>query len=286
MPANTQQTIEDEFPQGLSDTLVTAFPDLIEVQKLWDANQKVAAYAKLQTTSFYKDNSAASITNLQTKIQKPGVYQTQIADNYIPVLKQYATQQGFDVSDADIKSVAEKAWDLEVTPASIQSKTFLESYFKIGKAVGGVAKDFLGQLRTTASLNGLDLDKQFGNQLQSWSDKINNGESVDTYKQIIRDTAKLGTPPGVAKLLDQGVDLQTVYDPYKKIYANVLEVSPDTISLSDPTLRMAIGSDKEMTTYDYQRALRKDPRWQYTNGAREEVSTIAQNILKDFGFQG
>jgi hypothetical protein len=41
-----------------------------------------------------------------------------------------------------------------------------------------------------------------------------------------------------------------------------------------------------MSIYDYQRALRKDSRWQYTNKAKEEVSDVALNVLRDFGFQG
>ena len=49
---------------------------------------------------------------------------------------------------------------------------------------------------------------------------------------------------------------------------------------------MAIGPDKEMSLYDFQRTLRKDNRWQYTDKAREEVSSITQNVLRDFGFQG
>lgn len=68
--------------------------------------------------------------------------------------------------------------------------------------------------------------------------------------------------------------------------ASVLEVAPDSISLSDQTLRNAIGPDKEMSIYDFQKALRKDSRWQYTNNAREEIAGITQKILQDFGFQG
>jgi hypothetical protein len=68
--------------------------------------------------------------------------------------------------------------------------------------------------------------------------------------------------------------------------ATVLEINPNTISLNDPTLRGAIGPDKEMSIYDFQRSLRKDPRWQYTNNAREEVSDVALKVLRDFGFQG
>ena len=68
--------------------------------------------------------------------------------------------------------------------------------------------------------------------------------------------------------------------------AKVLEVDAGSIKLDDPTLRAAIGPDKEMPIYEFERALRKDPRWQYTDTAREEVSDVALGVLRDFGFTG
>jgi hypothetical protein len=139
-------------------------------------------------------------------------------------------------------------------------------------------------LEKTARANGLSLDT-FDN-VDNWVQRINQGESIDTFKQLIRNVAKNGLPDNAKKLIDDGIDLETVYAPYRNTMATVLEINPNTISLNDPTLRGAIGPDKEMSIYDFQRALRKDPRWQYTNNAREEISDVALKVLKDFGFQG
>ena len=68
--------------------------------------------------------------------------------------------------------------------------------------------------------------------------------------------------------------------------AAVLELTPDSIKLDDPTLQQAYAGDKEMSIFDFKRALRKDPRWQYTDNARQDVSTAALQVLRDFGFQG
>jgi hypothetical protein len=68
--------------------------------------------------------------------------------------------------------------------------------------------------------------------------------------------------------------------------ASVLEVAPDSINLNDATLRSAIGPEKEMSIYDFQRTLRKDARWQYTDNARQEASDSVLKVLRDFGFQG
>jgi hypothetical protein len=141
------------------------------------------------------------------------------------------------------------------------------------------------ELATVAKANGLDLDKNFAGQADSWIKRVENGEDVDIFKNLIRQTAKVGLPDKVGKLLDEGVDLEAVYTPYKNIMAATLEVNPETINLNDSTLRSAIGPDKEMPIYEFEKALRKDPRWQYTNNAREKAYSAVNRILQDFGFR-
>lgn len=141
-------------------------------------------------------------------------------------------------------------------------------------------------LLKTAVANGLDLEKTFASQLPNWTKRIENGEDPEIFKQLIRQTAKIGLPDKINKLLDQGLDLDAVYAPYRNTMASLLEVNPDSISLSDPLLRSAIQGDKEMPIYDFQRQIRKDNRWQYTNNARAEASDVAKTVLRDFGFMG
>lgn len=141
-------------------------------------------------------------------------------------------------------------------------------------------------LEKTARANGLDLDTNFGSVVNDWIKRVDNGEDVDIFKNLIRSTAKIGMPDKVAQMIDNGLDLETVYSPYRTLMATTLEIPKENISLDDPTLRMAIGPDKEMSIYEYQNSLRRDPRWQYTDKAREKVSEVASRVLKDFGFQG
>ena len=143
----------------------------------------------------------------------------------------------------------------------------------------------LQALANTATANGLDL-AVFGDDINTWVRRVDNGEDIDIFKNLIRKTAKIGLPDKVGALLDEGIDLSAVYAPYKNLMARVLEVDPGSIKLDDPTLRSAIGPDKEMPIYEFERALRKDPRWQYTDTARQEVSDVALGVLQDFGFMG
>ena len=140
-------------------------------------------------------------------------------------------------------------------------------------------QDFL----QTAIANGITLNQD---QIANFEERLKAGEKVDAIKNTIRETGALGLPDQVKKLTASGVDLATIYSPYRSILASTLEVNPNSITLDDPTLRMAIGPDKEMSLFEYKKALRKDPRWQYTDNARETVSSGLTQVLRDFGFQG
>lgn len=143
------------------------------------------------------------------------------------------------------------------------------------------------ELAKTALANGLNLDKNFGaDVVAGWVKRVENGEDVDIFKNLIRKTAAIGLPDNAAALVDSGLDLESIYAPYKKSMATILELPSDSISLNDPTLRGAITADKTMTIFDFEKQLRRDARWQYTNQAKEEVSSAALRVLRDFGFQG
>ena len=200
-----------------------------------------------------------------------------------------------------------KSWLARIKPQLLErglkvDDATLEKYYKDGiddatifeelsgeVSATGAAGDIgsaLEALRRVARNNGFNLDKDFAGQIDGWLQRISRGESVEDFARLIRQQAKLGLPEKVQTLLDQGLDLANVYAPYRNSMSTLLEVTPDSISLSDPILRSAFGPDKEMSIYEFQRAVRKDPRWQYTNNARQEVSESVLGVLRDFGFQG
>ena len=198
-----------------------------------------------------------------------------------------AVALGITLAPKDVDEIVNNALSMGISASSslVDGLIRAKLTYAPGAALGGAAGGALAQLKKTAAANGLDFDTQFGTQAQTWLSKILQGESPDTFENVIRETAAAGLPDNVKSLLKLGVNLDTVYTPYKNIMASVLEVNPETIGLNDKTLRSAIG-DKEMTLYDWERSLRKDPRWQYTNNARQEVSSIGLNVLQQLGFQG
>lgn len=144
----------------------------------------------------------------------------------------------------------------------------------------------LDTLQATAKANGLPpLDET---KLEEYRSRLKNGESLDKLKQAIRASVAntYSSNKAVADMLNGGQDLNDIYAPYKQTMASILEIPYDKIDLNDPTLTKAIGADSSMPLYQYKQILRQDPRWQYTDNARETVNSGLVKVLKDFGFMG
>jgi hypothetical protein len=240
----------------------------------------------------FTDKGGMTFNDFTAKLRSDKRFAGTIAEGGTKDLRQSIADRalalGVPLAEADVDDITNNALSMGIGASSSLVDKLIRAKFTYspGKVIGGAAGGALGQLKATAAANGFDFDKQFGTQAQTWLGKILQGESPDTFKNIIRQTAKLGLPEKVGALLDLGVDLDAIYSPYKNVMASVLEINPQTIGLDDKTLRSAIGPDKEMTIYDWERSLRKDPRWQYTNNARQEVSSIGLNVLQQLGFQG
>jgi hypothetical protein len=110
---------------------------------------------------------------------------------------------------------------------------------------------------------------------------------INRVEQDARKLAAQGQPQYVRDLLSQGYNLAQVFAPYRQTMATILEIDdPNSIDINDPILRSAISDKGDMNIYDFKKVLRQDNRWQYTEQARQDVSTAALQVLRDFGFQG
>lgn len=165
-----------------------------------------------------------------------------------------------------------------VTAYSGQALQAYQTLQSIAKANGFSLKDILPGIST--STTGGDLEQAVLQGLAAGTIDINR------VAQDARTLAAQGQPQYVRNLLNQGYDLENVYAPYRQQMAAVLEINPDMIDLNDTTLRSAITDKGDMNLFDFKRTLRQDNRWQYTQSARDEVSSGALKVLQDFGFTG
>jgi len=191
-----------------------------------------------------------------------------------------------------LRQLIQSPEDIDFASINIDKKTAQDMVKNVNKI--GLSKEFAQRkddktisdiqiLQDTARNNGLTL---LPSQIESYKLRLQNGEKVETIQSNIRAIAANAMPENVKKLLDAGSDLTEVYQPYRQSMATILEIPMDKIDLSDPTLTDAITDKGNMTLFDFKRSLRKDPRWQYTENARETVSSGLTQVLKDFGFMG
>ena len=242
-----------------------------------EAQNETLAQTLLRRSKWMKLDTDAQDRYLMS-LQNSNLYQERLK-SWLSRIKPILAGRGLSTDDATLEKYYKDGIDDSTILAELAGGV-------TAKGAAGTVGTALDSLRKTARANGFNLDTDFGNQVDGWLQRISRGESVEDFNRLIRKQAKLGLPEKVGALLDEGLDLANVFAPYRNSMAALLELTPDAISLDDPLLRSVYGGDKEMSIYDFKRAVRKDPRWQYTDNAREEVSSAALKILRDFGFQG
>lgn len=115
-----------------------------------------------------------------------------------------------------------------------------------------------------------------------------NPEDLDNQLQ---DRAKLFAP-GLAKFIDQGQTLRQAADPWLQAIADTWETDIEQVDLNDDFVQRAINVQDEkgnfttMNLYDTKKLARRSSKWDATQTAKEEKTSIASRILKDFGFAG
>lgn len=229
-------------------------------------------------------------------------YEQQIAKITNNLLTQ-ARKLGSALDEGQAKLIAEDLYiHNQDTDDAVVTRRLVSGIRPIAGMIGGkITEDYSGlalqnyqALQAIAKANGMKLENILPPGVdgkpataQETLKRIALGEIDSTrLEQDVRKLAAVGQPQFVRDLLGQGINLDAIYSPYKKTMSRILELDPGQIDLMDPTLRMGINEKGDVNLYDYEKALRKDSRWQYTGNAREAVSDGALTVLRNFGFQG
>ena len=159
----------------------------------------------------------------------------------------------------------------------------------IGNVPEGPSGKFFTEFKNFAAKNGIMLSDSAATD---YANKAVAGViDADTVYSTLRESAASAFPQ-LADKIKSGIDLKTLADPYIQSMSNLLEIPYTAIDLFDPKIRGALSytqADGKVGTksiYDFEKELRKDVRWQYTNNAKKEVADTTLRVLQDFGFQG
>ena len=266
---------------------------------------------ELRNDAWYKKNSAeikaryTQLYNYQDLVASGQADGSTDYEKQIRTLKDQITKKAREMGSglaSDPAAIQRAAENMYITNTGIDdalTTNILASAIRpIGSTIAGKPTEgYSGKalqdyqtLQSIAKSNGFsmaDIIPGGSNEQQVLQNIAMGAIDVNRIAQDARRLAAQGQPQYVRDLLGQGYNLDQVYAPYRQTMANILEIGdPQQISLNDPTLRMAISDKGDMNLYDFKKALRQDNRWQYTDTAKQEVSTAALGVLRDFGFQG
>lgn len=114
-------------------------------------------------------------------------------------------------------------------------------------------------------------------------------------EQALKERAKLalvGENPHLKQQIDAGLTLKSMFTNYQTEAAKLLEVDPNSISVSDPKFRQALayrdpksGQVRQLSLSEWRQMIRTDKQfnYQYTKQANQDSTDLALTIARAFG---
>jgi len=208
-------------------------------------------------------------------------------DSIIALSRKY----GVEFDDAFLTGLALDYRLNNLTEQEIQERfaPILEKTIVEGKDLGGRAAEFERGVVQWAQKNGLQLS---GNSVAKYvAAGVEGRSTLDDIKNDLRRTYLSGSYPAWSDRIMQGDDPADIAAPYKQRMARLLEVGEDEIDLNDQLLQKAmqgVGADGKPSVtplYAFEREIRQDDRWQYTENAMDTYAKAGTKILQMFGLR-
>lgn len=284
MPTLSPSEMADKY--GIQKSYFDSDPDLKRlleraVKGNWTPEKFLA---EAQNTNWYKKQSDTRRAAEKLKATNPATYKQKVSQ-VLAQLQDVAKSMGANVTPNTMRVMAEHAvldgWN------DSQIKNRLSHYVVAKNGIyGGSTGDALQDLESTAWKNGIHISAK---SKQAYAQAIARGDmTVEDVNRKFRDQAK-AIAPGYADQLNAGMDLYEIASPYMQSMSKILELNPAEVDLFDPKIRGALNSQMSdgkiasKTLAQFEKDLRKDPRWMKTNNARDSLSSVAHQVATDWG---
>ena len=202
-----------------------------------------------------------------------------------------AQSQGVTLEDDFVNTLAldVRLNNLSQSEINERIRPFIVSAVDEGAELSNLAGEAERELLQWSEANGLSLT---GSSISSYVADIAQGKiDLDDVKSSLRDTYMAGSYPAWKDQIGIGQDIADIAAPYKQHMANLLELDVNTINLTDETLLKGLqgvdanGKPGVVPLYDFDRMIRKDPRWDKTENALKTYTDAGANILQMFGLR-
>jgi hypothetical protein len=280
----------DPMLVSITEAMIKAHPELAAIRDLYLKGDYAGATNALYGTEFYKNTSPTIFSNENTKINQPGVYENTISTEWLPTLRKEALSSGLQISDASLEAIARKAYDLGLTPTAPATLELFRGTDSTGKPyVQTIQGGLASSVRTNLSQANADYGTAYN---QDWINQAAQSVALGTtteqyWTDQVKSLAK-SKYSAWGSQIDAGLTMKQIASPYIQAYSNILGVDPATITLDDKLLNQALqGNDPTkqaaMPLWDFEKAVRQDPRWATSKDAMDSLSNVGLTIAKQWG---
>ena len=256
---------------------------LQEVYDLWAAGDETAALNAYFQSNYYLKLGKTAASRYALSKNQPEVYAADEAA-YISNQKSRLFKLGVRVEDAELTNLLKKAYSGNLTDTQLDSSIATSNSF--GGKFGGTILGQIQELKNLARSYGLSYTDAKYNQ---WGADLFGNRITDTEIEEAIKTESASKYPAYADQIMKGVTVDALASAYKSSMAQILEIDADSIGYNDITLNKAlqnIGPDGKPTSkplWQFESDLRSDPRWQFTNNARDSIDSLQYKVMKDWG---
>lgn len=271
---------------GLSMRLINSSKELKGLfQKAVSGSWSAGRFqASLKNSKWWRSQSSDLRKYVTLKYTDPATYK-QNRSSSAAKIKVLMAQVGLDVAKLP-KGLLEDAVynDLALGWTDARIKNWLGSRVKVhdGKMLGEAGEAF-DKLHEMAYLNGVKYSQSW---YQEQATKIVKGTStLQNQENKIRRTAA-ATYKAFATQINAGMNVLDLAAPYIKSVATLLEIPETELDLDEKLIYNAMAgghAGANFPLWEFENAVRNDPRWRKTNNAREGLMTVAHQVGKDFG---
>lgn len=265
----TAQATTDVVPRATVDEIrarygylgaLLDYPDVAEVIAGYDSTRDSDAQflARLKATPTFQTHSQ---NELNWTALKPADQQTRI-DAQKAAITNEAQTLGVTLDPGRLTQIATDALRFGWTPQQVSNALGGEFQYKAGGQQGkiGVGEATIRKMAASYLMPLSD------DTLAAWDKQLAEGADPEMFRQTMVNIAK-GRFPTIADLLDKGVTVAAIAEPYKQTAAKELGRDPNSIDFNDPMWSRALtftdqkGNRRLMDDYEWQKTLRTDEQY-------------------------
>jgi hypothetical protein len=230
---------------------------------------------------------STAIQDMDFEARFPDLYRDEI-NSRVESLRDQAASFGASMTEDQLRELAVRGRRFNMSESELANALTDYVAFDSGN-IKGSARVAQNNIKSWAMRNGLQLSD---NMVNEYTKNILAGNTTEAdVLQDLRNTYLVGAFPAWSDRIQAGMDPADIAAPYKQRMARLLEVGEDEIDLNDALLQrgmQGVGADGKPSVtplYAFDREIRNDDRWQYTQNAMDTYAKAGTKILQMFGLR-